>query len=723
MIMTAKKLEKPTATKGEAGAVYSSLADLITANDRRVAVASTLALLLLDGSVWLGQMRKDGMFRASRYGYNSACVKKVVAASLEFVQSVNLPPERIRYLESVLALLGLAEAARQIHCSIVQRLKVRHKSALKTLLAIVNSSFAADWVGNSELDENSVLHWSGTELASAFSRLYMIFRKELGIDVQSWIWTDDLASSMHEGVYSSLLVDAAKLNELIDAEVLLDGLPYKAEITPSGVLVSAINADFERSVRLGYIQTDLQLVIRAVSSLRNLGGDEPKLPSFKVELSKLFGIGLLDFVSLKRHPKERMVLKLPQIPQLIDLLNLDAPFLEEFPLLQGAHIDYFQPPQNGLLQVSEKLSVMDLLKAQRLFNLVDTVFREKLSTVDDPTKRRVLTLRSTVMVVAHADLLQMLEFVMSSEKAQELISLLSLITASSATGSDEYIDLQYKPFVRLLNSENEYIAIPPAIVGKSNLVRSVMHISKIKNATAAADDPMQIAIASALREAGFLVQESFEFNISGKRETDIFCYRDRALFVIECKNAYHPCSPHELRNSYDLILKAEEQLDIRAKWLEDLGNQAKLFEAMGWNVAPTALVWTCVVTANRCFNGYQNGAHPVRQAHELISVLTRGYVGRGPGEQDRRFWRANAFEIADLIDYLGGKSVIQTQHAAMAPVTRSVDFRGRKLELARFVMDLEDAGRLIDDTFEPIPRSGGSEDAAAGEATTPIVPA
>ena len=228
-----------------------------------------------------------------------------------------------------------------------------------------------------------------------------------------------------------------------------------------------------------------------------------------------------------------------------------------------------------------------------------------------------------------------------------------------------YIDLQYRPFVHSPNSKGDYIAIPPAIVGKSNLVRSIMHASRIKGAIAAADDPMQVAVAEALRAAGFLVRESFVFNINGKRETDIFCYRDGVLFVIECKNAYHPCSPHELRNSYDLVLKAKEQLSIRAQWLEEPGNQTRLFKALGWKAAAPARVRTCAVTANRAFSGYRCGAHPVRQAHELINVLVRGYVGRAPGEAPLRFWRAEAFEVADLLDYLDGKSVLQSKPPAI----------------------------------------------------------
>jgi hypothetical protein len=702
MAVAAHTLPVPTVTREEAKALYERLPGHIAANDRRNAVASALLLLRLNGSEWLARMRKDGLFRASRYGYDGGCLKKIVGAALELSAAAPVPPEQIQYLKSVQALLELARPARQIHRSIVDRLKTRKSTALKTLLAIVNSSFSVNWMGSDQADESQPLRWSATDLASAFSRLYMISRDELGIGAQTWIWTDDHAASAHEGIYSSLLVDALRLNDLIDAEVLLDGLPYKAEATPAGVLVSAIDPEFERSVRLGYVQADMQLLIRAVSSQQHLGGDQSKLPSFQGALSAFLEAGLLECVLLKEEPIERFVIALPSLPPLIELLDFSGPFLEEFPLLHGALIDNFHPPGNTILQVSEHLWIMDLFKAQRLFNLIDTLFRKKLESVDDPVKRRVLGLRSTVMVAARPDLQRMLQVVMSAEKAQELISLLSLPTASSTAGANVYIDLQYRPFVHSLNPKGDYITIPPAIVGKSNLVRSIMHASRIKRATAASDDPMQLAVAAALRAAGFLVRESFDFNINGKRETDIFCYRDGVLIVIECKNAYHPCSPHELRNSYDLILTAEEQLDIRAQWLAEPGNQMRLFKALGWEAATPARVRTCVVTANRAFSGYRCGAHPVRQAHELINVLVRGYVGRGPGEPPRRFWRAEAFEVTDLLDYLDGKSVLQTQHAVMAPARRGITLKDRRLEFEQFAMDLADMDSLLKESFDAV---------------------
>lgn len=704
MVARAHTLSIPIETSGQASVLYELLPASIGANNRRSALAYSLALMRLEGAGWVARMRKDGLFRASRYGFDGGCLKKIVQAALQLSVVTPLPAEQIQYLRSVRALLDLAKPARQIHRSLCARLKSRKGAGLKSLLALVNSSFSVDWVGDGPSDEGQSHRWTCTDLASAFSRLYMISRDEIGIGARAWTWVDDSAASLHEGIYSSMLVDALKLNELIDAEVLIDGLPYKAEHTSAGVLVSAIDPDFERSVRLGYIQSDLQLQIRVDTSQQHQGGDHPKLTSFHSHLSEHIEAGLLECVSLKDQPVERLVIELPVVRPLIDFLNFDGLFLEEHPWFFGALIDNFQPEGRTTLQVGEHLTIMDVTKAQRLFLLIDALYRKKLELVVDPVKRRVLELRSTVIVTARPDLQRMLELVMPPENAREMIAHLSLPTINSTVRANFYIDLQYKPFVRSMSVKGDYVAIPPAMVAKSNLVRSIMHASGIKGAMAAAD-PMQVAVASALRTAGFLVRESFVFNINGKRETDIFCYRDGTLVVIECKNAYHPCSPHELRNSYDLVLKAEEQLDIRGQWLLEPRHQSRLFNALGWEAAVPALVRTCVVTANRAFSGYHCGAHPVRQAHELINVLVRGYIGRSFGPPSR-FWRTEKFEVADLLDYLDGKSVLQTQHSAMVPTTRSISLNDRLLEFAQFAMDLTNMERVVTETYEAACESG-----------------
>jgi len=79
MAAVARALSVPTVASEEAKVLYEHLPGRIAANDRRNAVASVV-LLRLDGNVWLARMRKDGFFRASRYGFEGAVPPDVVFA-------------------------------------------------------------------------------------------------------------------------------------------------------------------------------------------------------------------------------------------------------------------------------------------------------------------------------------------------------------------------------------------------------------------------------------------------------------------------------------------------------------------------------------------------------------------------------------------------------------------------------------------------------------------
>jgi hypothetical protein len=291
-------------------------------------------------------------------------------------------------------------------------------------------------------------------------------------------------------------------------------------------------------------------------------------------------------------------------------------------------------------------------------------------------KQRLLRLRSVVLVMPRRSWVEMLERIMPAAKVEEALQLLTL------SGGSDYVDVQYRPIIEA----GDHLVIAPALLAKSNLPRNIIVSNRLRNELVEAQDPMQEAVVKALTKAGFLVRSSFDFNIDGNRETDIFCWRDDHLFVFECKNSYHPCSAHELRTSFESIEKAEDQLDIRLKWLKHAKNQSRLLSALGWDVQPTTLVRTAIVTANRLFNGYRLGNHPVRQAFELMNVLTGGVIHRGDKEPIR-FWEGENFAINDLLAYLDGKSIVQMQMSNLRPYSKTVRLGDARLEFRRYKLD------------------------------------
>lgn len=689
IVATARTIGAVVQSVGEVDNALEELKAHLQANSHKEAVATATALMLWDVNGTVARVRRLGLLRASRYRYRSGCVRKVVEVALQLAPSMNALAPNIQYLQSVRALLELAPPAKQLREGIIVRLKARSGSALKTLLVAVNTAFTMDWRGDHQASSETLLHWGAEEIAEAFSSMLHMFREEIGIHPRSWAVTDEGFPSALDTTYESLLLDACKLNALREAETMIDGLPFSASASGKTVTLSATTPELEKSIRLGYIQTDQQMFIRAVRLEEIRQREDWQVPTTDEYVNAHFDAGLHEFVFLREQPIARLVLALPSNLPIVEQLAADTPFLDEIAMMYGAGIENFRPEAGGALPITEGLTALDVMKVQRIFRVIDIVYERKLSTIQDKLQRETLRARSNIILMRREQVLATLKFVLSEQKAEEALGYLTL------KESEQFIDLQYRPFIKA----GDWFVIAPAVVGKSNLMRNIVTANRLRTQTDFSDDPMQAAVADALKSAGFLVRVGMTFNIDGKRETDIFALRDNKLFVFECKNAYHPCSAHELRTSFEHIQKAKKQLDIRMDWLKRPGNQEKLYQALGWKAKSTTEIYTGIITANRAFSGYSLDVHPVRQAHELINVLLWGEVDRFGDQDPIRFWRDTTFQAADLVDYLQGLTIIQIQMDALTPYLKEVKIGATTLAFDTYKMDLRDAVRAMEDAF------------------------
>ncbi|WP_213504590.1 hypothetical protein [Novosphingobium decolorationis] len=222
----------------------------------------------------------------------------------------------------------------------------------------------------------------------------------------------------------------------------------------------------------------------------------------------------------------------------------------------------------------------------------------------------------------------------------------------------------------------------------SNLVRNVTVAKKLRDFVLGPKDRMVSALLEAFEAAGFKVCSDVKFSVEGQKgDLDLVAWRDGILFILECKNAYHPCSPHEMRNSYGHIKKGREQLDLRRQLYTDPSNQAALFVKLGWSVQPTIRIHTGIIIANRVFHGARFNGHPVRHAKELMNVLLTGTIA--DGGDGLRFWEGETFTADDLITYLEGDSIVTKQFSALEPYLIEIDVGGRKLVFDSHVLNVQ----------------------------------
>jgi hypothetical protein len=339
-------------TKDEISRAIAQVKEHLQANRHNLAVATALALLRWNAEEAVLRMRKESVLRASTYKYRSNGISKVVRAVLDAGPSVALSSERVQYLESVAALQTLAPAARQLRNALLKRLGARKGRVLKTLLVVVNEFFSQELVADRALSSDDIRHWMPEEISEAFSTLLELFRTEVGTAPSDWTYTDERFVKAFESIYADLLVDAARLNTLREAETLIDGLPYFAEANADEVTIASIDSEFEKSVRLGYVQGDQQNLIRLVHLARASRADDWRIDSIREFIDACYDAGLSKFVHVAPKPFPRLVFGLPDVPFLLERLASDVPFLEEVAAMYGAGIDAFKPEAGAALDVA-----------------------------------------------------------------------------------------------------------------------------------------------------------------------------------------------------------------------------------------------------------------------------------------------------------------------------------------------------------------------------------
>ncbi|WP_423211446.1 hypothetical protein [Paracoccus yeei] len=667
------------ALSADVKAHVSVLAKHLAENRLSETVATAMAMIFLDPDHAVSCMRRNGVLRASRYGYRGSLIGRVAKAVLGAPDVFEISPDRIVYLESVKVLSCLAGNAQTLREQIEATVRARRSTVLKTVFVLVNNLFYDGWINDHDASSLDSRRYSSEEYAEAASFILHIYASMFPVDGMSFAHVDTDAAGKNSLVYERLLVAAIRLAKFREAEQLIDGLPYRADREGGEVTISSIDPDVERAVRLGFIQQRTQAFIRQFFLQ-----EADQLISIRTLIDTGFDRGSFDnLLEIKEHPVRRFVLLMPAIPVIFDAwFANDELFRDEIQMLMELDVDHFGTFDDLIFPITDRISSLDVLKAQRYFNFISCAYQRRLADIQDPVEREELTLTSTLLAISHDAMVEQMQLILGDEdKACELIELLKMVP------EDGHLDLQYRPFVDV----GGYYMIAPHVVAASNLVRNTIVANRLRSAAIGRTDLMVQSVTEALRSAGFEVESDLKAKIAGQKlELDIVARRDDALVLLECKNAYHPVSVHEMRNSWEHIRNAAMQLDKRQDILVDLSNQSQLFNRLDWKVSSKCTVHTGIVIANRVFHGASLNGHPIRQAHELINVLNSGRIAvrNGPKEESLSFWLEPDFQTADLTRYLGPKSIASDQLAVLDARSWRYSIGSRELAFSSYVLDM-----------------------------------
>lgn len=691
MVSLLRKEARPAATKelsADVKAHVSVLGGHLTKQRPREAIATAMSMVFFDPDHAISCMRRNGVLRASRYEYRGSLIGRIAKAVLSIRDLLDLSPDRVAYLESVEALSRVAGNALNLKKEIEATVRARRSVVLKTVFVMINNFFHREWIKDHDASSLDARRYSSEEYAEAASFILHAYASMFPVDDLSFAFVDTDAVGANALVYERLMVAAIRLTKFREAEQLIDGLPYRADRQGGAVTISSIDPDVERAVRLGFIQQQNQAWIRHIHL------QEAELPiSIRTLIDSGFERGSFEnLVQIKDHPIRRLVLLMPAIPAVFDaFFAQDELFRDEIQMLMELDVDNFGKFDDLIFPITNRISSLDVVKVQRYFNFISCAYQRRLAEFQNPVEREALTLTSTLLAIPHDMMVEQLRLIFGDkDKAHEIIELLKM------DPRDQHLDLQYRPFIDV----GGYYMIAPHVVAVSNLVRNIIVANRLRSAAIGPKDLMVHSVTEALRSAGFDVESDLKTKIAGQTlELDVVARRDDTLILFECKNAYHPVSVHEMRNSWDHIRSASKQLDKRRDILAEPMNQSQLFKRLGWKANSKCMVHTGIVIANRVFHGASLNGHPIRQAHELINVLKSGRIAAK--DESLSFWLGTDFQTADLTAYLGPDSIASNQLAALDARLWRYSIGSHDLVFSSYVLDMVKLDRELRERHGP----------------------
>jgi hypothetical protein len=629
------------------------------------------------GDTYVPLVRRSGLLRPSKYGFRVSTIQPVVAALLARAEQLQLSHRSGRYLQSIAALATISPGALQRSQAILSFLRTHRHVALKGLLAMVDFAFMHETPADKSTDTDDIAFYTKEDLAEGFSLIVNMFSDAFGLLDRDIAILDAKAVASEE--YAPVLVDACIIRKFVEWEVLIDVLDYEVTTEPgeSNFILKSPDTNLAKSLRLGYIQTDMQTYVHH-SEIKGRG----LLPMRRVG-ENFYEDVKARWVEYVAEPVPRYRYHVPLVPEFLQLFAQDAFFLDEMLLLSAAAKDNLAEMDDILaFTLFEDVSVLELLKIQRFFNFLRSYAAAHLKEI--LPRQRALVFESLVPRFEIAQLLDVLGYIIPKEKAEKVLRLLNW-----KPGQGKVFDLQYQPVFLL----EDVATIPSNVLASSNIIRNSLQIVRERIHASSSSDPITGLLDDAVKEAGWKSHVNRKYSFRGvSGEIDVLAVTESLLFAFECKNSLHPCNMHEIRTSVDHLRRAEEQLSRFASFWENPEFRSYLGRLIECPLTKETVLLTCIVTGNRMFTGYRMGEHPVRSVYELTAFLAEGTVKIG--DQIRCFWKGSHVSAEDLVAYLK-ESLHVPQLEAMQPIRHGYQFGDVGIDEEVFVLDVLEAAKNL----------------------------
>jgi hypothetical protein len=437
--------------------------------------------------------------------------------------------------------------------------------------------------------------------------------------------------------------------ELKELEMLIEAFDYKMiEVDIDKLKVIPPSEGFDKSIRLGYIRSELQ-----VGYYFNEFKDDDEIDKAK-SMKDIIDVihetieDAIKFRYIEDFGYGRYVLEFPE--DTIDAL-CDTVFKKNT-LLQEDLIYLSVIFQEQLLTIEDiektmirgAFSLQDFIHIRKFFYFILSLYQRQLYDRMNDIDQGAL-FRSIIPVFSEDVLYKLLSKITSRENIDTFLDLMCW-----DQGFENLFDIQYHPLLYI----DGYFLFPLNIICKSNAIRN-LYASEHKNNGLLINrgiEPLSKELYDSFRRVGVPCLQNVNFP---NGDIDIVAILDDGLFIFECKHTLHPVNVYDIRTSFDYIKKAESQLD-KIKQEYENGSLKQIIERqLDTSLSHINTVSYSIVLSHKLFSGNIR-KFPIRHIKELTNVIEEGRLKTNDGEYC--IWKGSDMTARDLYDFLGTDNAI-----------------------------------------------------------------
>ncbi len=668
------EIESPT--RKELKGIQKTISNSIDSGTYILARNVLIIGIFFDFKTTFENIHRRGLFRYSKYVLRKCIVQNLASEMIEILKTLNIDNEvENMYLESIINFSSIHESYNAIQKFIRDEIRsfernYEGKSLIKTLLSYIDFLFLSNHSPQSVNDLTEISSRTKEDLSLAAS--YIIFFYSEGYKNKKIDTIFVAEEYIISGEINKILIAACFISDFKEFEIMIDHFQYKCYLSEEKLKIEPPSESFEKSIRLGYIRTELQNYNDTIDA-----DEAASIEQIVEEINKVERFEFFKFTETHNYPRYRIEIPEPVYDFIIDkFIKPDSLFKEEVVYLAQVFKEQLLTPKDlKEILVRDGLSLFEFIKIRRVFVILHLFFAKEIYKKEKVDKE--LLFRSLIPTYQEDIFYKFIEKLTSTNNIDTFLDIVCW-----EPGSDILFDLQYHS---ILFFNNEFL-IPLTLFISSNSIRNLFASEHKQDNKGLLSDGTIDPLVDNLKESFSKAEiRSFKQTPIPNSDLDLFAVYDDTIFIFECKHSLHPVSSFDLRTTYDYVLKAEKQLD-NVNELYQKGRLISILEKKhDIDLSNIKNVQSCIVLSNRLFNG-NVFKYPVRNFNEIDNILNRGTMKTDEGKF--WLWNENKLSLPDLLEYFSlDNKLVDLMFKSLSKRTMTYSLANPKIEFDAYFLE------------------------------------